>query len=140
MRREDALYQALLPSGSEHKLLMGLSRELGIWKAVANTVPRVRAINLTCGGCGWLHAVISIEKQREGDAKNGLMAAFAAHPSLMHAVVVDLDINIYDPVEVEWAIATRFQANEDLLVVQTLEAPHWTHLQTKNPGKPAKWA
>jgi UbiD family decarboxylase len=117
MRREDAFYQALLPSGSEHKLLMGLPREVKIWEAAANTVPRVRAVNLSYGGCGWLHAIVSIEKLKDGDAKNALMAVFGAHPSLKHAVVVDTDIDVHNPVEVEWAVATRFQASEDLIVM-----------------------
>jgi 2,5-furandicarboxylate decarboxylase 1 len=117
MRREDAVYQALLPSGSEHKLLMGLPREVKIWEAVANTVSKVKAVNLSFGGCGWLHAIVSIEKLKDGDAKNALMAVFGAHPSLKHAVVVDADIDVFNPVEVEWAIATRFQASEDLIVI-----------------------
>lgn len=118
MRRKDPIYQALLPSGSEHKLLMGLPREVKIWKAVANTVPKVKAVNLSYGGCGWLHAIVSIEKLKDGDPKNALMATFGAHPSLKHAVVVDADIDIYNLVEVEWAVATRFQAGEDLIVIR----------------------
>jgi len=117
MHRRDYLYQALLPSGNEHKLLMGLSREAAIWEAVSKVVPKVRAVNLSAGGGGWLHAIISIEKQTEGDAKNAILAAFAAHPSLKHVIVVDSDINVYDLEEVEWAIATRFQASEDLIII-----------------------
>jgi UbiD family decarboxylase len=66
---------------------------------------------------GWLHCVVSFEKFREGDPKNVLMAIFAAHPSLKHAVVVDSDIDPYDMQQVEWAIATRFKGDEDLLMV-----------------------
>ncbi len=117
MRRKNSIYQALLPSGSEHKLLMGLPREVKIWEAVANTVPKATAVNLSYGGCGWLHTIVSIEKQKDGDAKNALMATFGAHPSLKHAIVVDTDIDVHNPVEVEWAIATRFQASEDLIVI-----------------------
>jgi 2,5-furandicarboxylate decarboxylase 1 len=117
MHREDYLYQVLLPSGSEHKLLMGLPHETMIWESVANVVPIVKAVNLSEGGCGWLHAIISIEKQKDGDGKNALMAAFGAHPSLKHAIVVDTDIDVYNIDEVEWAIATRFQANEDLVII-----------------------
>ncbi len=117
MRREDCIYQALLPSGPEHKLLMGLPREAMIWESVLNVVPKVKAVNLTAGGCGWLHAVISIEKQTDGDAKNALLAAFGAHPSLKLAIVVDTDVNAYDLREVEWALATRFQAGEDLVLI-----------------------
>jgi len=117
MHRRDYIYQALLPSGMEHKILMGLPHETMIWEAVSKVVPVVKAVNLSNGGCGWLHATISIEKQVDGDAKNALAAAFSAHPSLKHAVVVDTDIDVFNPLEVEWAVATRFQAKEDLLII-----------------------
>lgn len=120
MHRENYIYHALLPAGPEHKLLMGLPREAAIYEAVSRVVPRVKAVNLTVGGCGWLHAVISIEKQAEGDSKNALLAAFASHPSLKHAIVVDSDIDVFNPEEVEWAIATRFQADEDLLIIHNV--------------------
>ncbi|MGC8895495.1 MAG: UbiD family decarboxylase [Candidatus Bathyarchaeia archaeon] len=120
MHRKDYVYQALLPSGAEHKLLMGLPHEVLIWEAISKVVPKVYAVNLSVGGSGWLHAIISIEKQLDGDGKNALLAAFAAHPSLKHAVVVDSDINVFDPYEVEWAIATRFQASEDLIIVNNV--------------------
>lgn len=117
MHRKDYIYQALLPSGAEHRLLMGLPHEVLIWEAVSKVVPKVYAVNLSQGGSGWLHAIISIEKQLDGDGKNALLAAFAAHPSLKHAVVVDSDINVFDADDVEWAIATRFQASEDLIII-----------------------
>ncbi|MFP3951473.1 MAG: UbiD family decarboxylase [Candidatus Bathyarchaeia archaeon] len=117
MHREDFIYQALLPSGSEHRLLMGMPREVRIWDYVGSVVPTVKGVNMTTGGMGWLHCVVSFEKFREGDPKNVLMAVFAAHPSLKHAVVVDGDIDPHDMEEVEWAIATRFKGDEDLLLV-----------------------
>jgi UbiD family decarboxylase len=120
MHREDYIYQALLPAGPEHMLLMGLPREAAIYEAVSKVVPSVRGVNLSIGGCRWLHAVISIDKQTDGDAKNALLAAFAAHPSLKHAVVVDSDIDVFNPDEVEWAIATRFQAEEDLIIIRNV--------------------
>jgi UbiD family decarboxylase len=118
MHRNDCVYHGLLPSGAEHRILMGLPHEVMIWEAVSKVLPKVYAVNLTKGGCGWLHAVISVEKQLDGDGKNALLAALAAHPSLKHAVVVDSDINVYDASDVEWAIATRFQADEDLLLIK----------------------
>jgi len=117
MHRRDHIYQALLPSGGEHKLLMGLPHETMIWEAVSKVVPKVKAVNLSSGGCGWLHAIISIDKLVDGDPKNALAAALSAHPSVKHAVVVDTDIDVYNSEMVEWAIATRFQASEDLLVI-----------------------
>ena len=120
MHRRDYMYEGLLPSGAEHRLLMGLPHEVLIWESVSKVVPRVHAVNLSAGGNGWFHAVIAVEKQLDGDAKNALLAAFAAHPSLKHAVVVDSDINAFDESEVEWAIATRFQAAEDLVLIENV--------------------
>jgi len=117
MHRKDYIYQALLPRGPEHRLLMGLPREAAIYESVSKAVPKVKAVNLSAGGCGWLHAVVSIEKQTEGDGKTALLAAFAAHPSLKHAIVVDSDVDVYNPVEVERALALRFQASEDLIII-----------------------
>jgi 2,5-furandicarboxylate decarboxylase 1 len=117
MHRKDYMYQALLPAGSEHMLLMGMPPEVRIWEYCMNIVPTVKGVNMTLGGNGWLHCVVSFDKVREGDPKNVLMAMFAAHPSLKHAVVVDGDIDPTNMQEVEWAIATRFKGDEDLLVV-----------------------
>ena len=120
MHRKDYVYEGLLPSGAEHRLLMGLPRETLIWESVSKVVPRVHAVNLSAGGNGWLHAVIAVETQLDGDGKNALLAAFAAHPSLKHAVVVDSDVNVFEASEVEWAIATRFQAGEDLILIENV--------------------
>lgn len=118
MRRRDCIYQALLPAGFEHRIFMGLFREAKIWKAVKEVVPTVKAVKLTDGGCGWLHAFISIKKQLEGDGKNAILAAFIGHPSLKHVIVVDEDINIENFDEVEWALATRFQGDRDMVIVK----------------------
>jgi 2,5-furandicarboxylate decarboxylase 1 len=120
MHRQDYVYHALLSSGSEHTILMGLPHEVLIWDAVSRVVPRVCGVHLSKGGSGWLHAIISIEKQVEGDGKNALVAAFAAHPSLKHAVVVDSDVDVFDASDVEWAVATRFQGGEDLIVIENV--------------------
>ncbi|ASJ10898.1 hypothetical protein A3L12_06085 [Thermococcus sp. P6] len=114
---DEPVFHALLPGGYEHYMLMGLPKEPQIYRSVKQVVPRVHGVRLTEGGAMWLHAIVSITKQHDGDGKNAILAAFAGHPSLKHVVVVDEDVNIYDDREVEWAIATRFQADRDLVVV-----------------------
>lgn len=115
--RHDSMYHAIMPAGFEHKLLQGLPQEPRIFNAVQNTVPTVKNVALTEGGCCWLHAAVSIQKQTQGDGKNVIMAALSAHPSLKHCVVVDEDIDIFDAEDVEYAIATRVKGDEDLLIV-----------------------
>ncbi|MCC7553097.1 MAG: UbiD family decarboxylase [Methanobacteriaceae archaeon] len=115
--KDGAYYHAILPAGFEHKLLQGLPQEPRIFKAVKNVVPTVSNVVLTEGGCCWLHAVISINKQTQGDGKNVLMSALSAHPSLKHAVVVDGDVDPFDPQDVEYAIATRVKGDDDVMIV-----------------------
>jgi UbiD family decarboxylase len=113
--RQDAIWHALLPGALEHKLLMGMPREPTIYKKV-NEVVRCLDVNVNPGGCSWLHAIVQIDKQHEDDGRRAIEAAFAGHRSCKHVYVVDRDINIYDPLEVEWAMATRFQGDRDLMI------------------------
>lgn len=114
--KPDFIYHGIVPAAAEHKMLMGAPYEPQIYQAAAN-VTSVRDVYLTPGGAGYFHAVVQIKKMTNGDGKNVIMAAFAAHTSLKHVVVVDEDINIYDPHDVEFAIATRVRADEDVMII-----------------------
>jgi len=114
--RRDAVYQALLPGKLEHRLLMGMPREPTIYAEV-NKVARCLNVHVTPGGASWLHAVVQIAKQAPNDGRQAIAAAFRGHGSLKHVWVVDADIDIFDPNAVEWAVATRFQADRGLVVL-----------------------
>jgi len=116
--RKGAIYRDILPGGREHRMLMSYPVEIKLNKAVRDVVPTTRRVILTDGGCNWLHAVIQMQKKFEGEPKNAIVAAFAAHPSLKMATVVDEDIDPTDPISVEYAVATRFQASRGLVIVQ----------------------
>lgn len=118
--RDNPIYHALLPSGGEHRMLMGMPREPGIYTSVKKVARASRAC-LTDGGCNWLHGVVSIKKTSEEDGKKAIDAAFEGHPSMKHVVIVDSDINIYSPLEVEFAIATRFQADRDAVIIKSVK-------------------
>src|SRR5690606_28136553 len=111
--RRNPIYHALLPGGLEHKLLMGMPKEPTIFAEV-NKVARCTGAVMTPGGASWLHAIVQIDKQAEDDGPRAIEAAFRGHGSLKHVCVVDTDVDIYDPAQVEWAVATRFQADRDL--------------------------
>lgn len=116
LHRKDPIYHGILPAGPEHLLMMGVPYEPKIYRAVSE-VTTVKNVVLTEGGCCYLHAVVQIEKQTEGDGKNAIMAAFASHTSLKHVVVVDEDIDIFDPKDVEFAIATRVKGDMDVMII-----------------------
>lgn len=114
--RKNPIYQTILAGRNEHKFLMGMPKEPTIYKEVGK-VCQVKDVYITPGGCSWLHAVIQIKKQNPDDGRKAIEAAFKGHGSLKHCVVVDEDINIYDPNDVEWAIATRFQADKNAVIL-----------------------
>lgn len=115
--RRDPIFHALLPGGLEHKTLMGMPKEPTIFAEV-NEVVDCTGVAITPGGASWLHAVVQINKQGPEDGRKAIAAAFRGHGSLKHVWIVDTDVDIYDPVEVEWALATRFQADRDLVVME----------------------
>lgn len=113
--RPDTYFHALLPGGLEHKMLMGMPREPTIYNEVAK-VCDVKDVYITPGGCSWLHGAVSIRKKNADDGKKAIEAAFKGHKSMKHVFVVDDDIDIHDPNQIEWAMATRFQGDRDMAV------------------------
>jgi len=113
--RRDPIWLGLLPGGLEHKLLMGLPREPTIFREV-NQVVRCLDVNISPGGSSWLHAIIQIDKQSDEDGQKAIQAAFNGHRSCKHVFVVDSDIDIYNPLAVEWAMATRFQGDRAMVI------------------------
>jgi 2,5-furandicarboxylate decarboxylase 1 len=114
--REKPIYQTILAGRNEHKFLMGMPKEPTIFNEV-NKVCECKDVYITPGGCSWLHAVVQIKKRNPDDGIKAIHAAFEGHKSLKHCVIVDDDINIYDSNEVEWAIATRFQADKNTVIL-----------------------
>ncbi|MFW9957468.1 MAG: UbiD family decarboxylase [Candidatus Odinarchaeota archaeon] len=114
--RKTAIWQALLPGRSEHKILMGMPREPTVFRKVKDRGIDVLDVHITPGGASWLHVAVKIRKKNEDDGLQTLEAAFSGHKSAKHIWVYDDDIDIYSDEEREWAMATRFQADVDLLI------------------------
>jgi 2,5-furandicarboxylate decarboxylase 1 len=118
MRRDAIYYNLHMPW--ENTWLAAPTRYTAIRTALKTANINVKDINVTLGGCAFWHAVISIKKA-PGDAKNALLAALSVM-DLKHVVVVDDDIDINDPVDVEWAIATRVQGDKDIVIIPNARA------------------
>ncbi len=115
--KDDFIYYSITPGGMEHRILMGVPYEPVIYRFVSN-VCKVKNVATTPGSRNYFHAIVQIEKKTEGDAKNAILAALSANPSLKGVIVVDDDIDIFSYEDVDYAIATRFQADRDLLIVK----------------------
>lgn len=115
--RESPIFHMIVGGGLEHLLLGAIPREATILASLRRSFPGVEDVHLSLGGVGRYHLYVKLRKSQEGEAKNVLLGAFAAHYDIKHAVVVDTDVDIHDPQEVEWAVSTRFQADRDLVVI-----------------------
>jgi len=89
--------------------------EAAAWRVLREASVKATAINVTPGGCCHWHIIASIRKV-PGDGKNAI-AALLSIADIKHVVVTDEDIDVFDPVEVEWAIATRVQADRDVVIL-----------------------
>ena len=114
--RPNYIWHALLPGGFEHKILMGMPREPTVFNEVKKAGVDVIDVSVNPGGSSWFHVIVKINKKKEEDGKTTIDAAMKGHTSGKHFFVVDNDIDIYNPLEVEWAMATRFQADKNLYI------------------------
>ena len=137
--RSRPIYHALLPGRAEHRLLMGMPREPTMFAEV-NRVCDCHNVFITPGGNSWLHAVIQIDKTGPDDGLKAIEAAFKGHTSLKHVVIVDTDVDLFDVTAVEWALATRFQASRDLVVMPDQPSSSLDPSATHVPGQKARTA
>jgi 2,5-furandicarboxylate decarboxylase 1 len=115
--REDAIFHTIVGGGLEHLLLGAIPREASLLAHLQRSFPGVRDVHLPRGGACRYHLHVQLKKRNEGEAKNVILGAFAGHYDVKQVVVVDEDVNIHDPAEVEWAVATRCQPDRDLVIV-----------------------
>ena len=115
--RRDPIYHTIVPAEMEHLLLGSIPREATLLAHLQRSFPNVLDVHLAIGGVGRYHLYIKIRKTHEGQPKNVICAAFGAHYDLKQVIVVDDDVEEHDSLQVEWAVATRFQADRDLVVI-----------------------
>jgi UbiD family decarboxylase len=114
--RRHATYHALLPGGNEHRLLMGGPRTPTIYQALRKAGIDVRNVFLTEGGSGWLDAVVSIRKRADSDPATAIHAAIAGHRSLKKITIVDDDVDVTNPTDVNYAVTMYWEAGKELVL------------------------
>ena len=115
--RKSPVYHTIVPAEMEHLLLGAIPREATLLAHLQRSFPGVQDVHLSIGGVARYHLFVKLDKRREGEAKNVILCAFGAHYDIKQVTVVDTDVDVHDPQQVEWAVATRFQADRDLVVV-----------------------
>ena len=119
-RRKRPVFHTVL-SGKEVWNAVGFTAEAAIFAAVHAKIPEVTAVHLPHGGCGFYAAVVQVRHPRPGIAREVIRETFRAFRSLQRVVVVDADVDLFDAVDVDWAITTRFDADAGLVVLPNEE-------------------
>jgi 2,5-furandicarboxylate decarboxylase 1 len=119
--RRNPIFHTIVGGGLEHLLLGAIPREATLLAHLQRSFPHVIDVHLARGGVCRYHLYVQMKKRSEGEAKNVILGALGGHYDIKQVVVVDEDVDIHNPTEVEWAVATRFQADRDLIVVSNAQ-------------------
>jgi UbiD family decarboxylase len=123
--RRDALFQTASISGrqlayTDTSQLGALRSEVIIWNALQTAVREPRAIFCTPSSGGNYNVRIQMKQRVPGEAQNAIAAAFGCLANVKNVFVVDPDIDITSDEQMDWALATRFQADRDLTVQKNM--------------------
>ena len=118
--RNNPIFHDVLSGYSEHRLLMGMPIESKLNGELKKAFPQTQQVSMTIGGCNWLHVVVQIKKKNESDPKKIIKKTFDFHRSLKQVTIVDEDIDPNSAESVEYAMATRFQADKDLIILKNV--------------------
>ena len=121
-RRRDALFQTSTIGGcslgrTDTALLNALRTEVMIWRALETAVREPLAVYATASSGGMFNVRVALRQRVPGEARNAIAACFGALANVKNVFVVDPDIDIFSDEQMDWALATRFQPDRDLVVV-----------------------
>lgn len=105
--RANPIFQTMNGGGYEHVSVGNMiTREPLLERFARHISRRVTAVHLPPYAAGFT-AIIALEKPEPGEARNVALAAMAGHVNFKTVIVVDSDVDIFDPADVMWALATR---------------------------------
>ena len=126
-RRRDALFQTMTISGptmgyTDSSPLIALRTEAMVWRALEGAVREPVAVYATGASGGMMNVRIAIQQRVPGEARNAIAAAFASLANVKNVFVVDPDIDIFSDQQLDWALATRFRPDQDIIVAPGMRA------------------
>jgi 4-hydroxy-3-polyprenylbenzoate decarboxylase len=151
-QRRDAMLQVIQPGYyPEHVWIGGEAIAASLAHRLSAEFPEVSQVAITAGGAGRLHAVVAVEKNSNEKARQVMQAVWKAVRLVKLVTVVDDDIDPWNPVRVEWALATRMRAERDLVVLEPSPTSRSDPIEqdgkvarlgidaTRKPGDRADW-
>src|SRR5579875_646287 len=119
--RRDAVFQTASIGGyrndrTDTALLNAIRTEATVWGALQTAVREPLNVYATPSSGGMFNVRVSLRQRVPGEARNAILASFACLANIKNVFVVDPDIDIFSDSQMDWALATRFQADRDLIV------------------------
>jgi len=123
--RKGGIYQNTLTgmAMTENHFMMRPAATALAWREASRITPEIKAINVTAGGTCRHHIVVSLKKRHAAEARNVGLTLLACGLGAKYVVVVDHDIDVFDPLQVEWAMNIRMQADRDVVIIPNLYSP-----------------
>lgn len=119
--RKNAIMQSVIGPSEEHVSMAGIPTEASILQLVNRAIPgKVTNVYNPPAGGGKLMTIMQIHKENEADEgiqRQAALLAFSAFKELKTVILVDEDVDIFDMNDVIWTMNTRFQADQDLMVL-----------------------
>ncbi|HXG52585.1 MAG TPA: UbiD family decarboxylase [candidate division Zixibacteria bacterium] len=122
--RKNPIYQSIHSAHFEHNIIGAAPRLGSLFRRVQEAVPSLTGVNMPISGAARAHCYISLKKRAEGEPKQAALAAFVTDPNIKHVIVVDDDIDVFNETQVLWALAMRFQADRDLVIIPNIIGSH----------------
>jgi UbiD family decarboxylase len=121
-RRSDALFQTATIGGramsrTDTAVLGAIRTEVMLWKALEIAVREPVAVYATASSGGNFNVRVALRQRVPGEARNAIAACMSALVNVKNVFVVDPDIDVTSDEQIDWAMATRFQPDRDLIVV-----------------------
>lgn len=126
-RRRDALFQSVTIGGrligrTDTAQLGAAKTEAAIWTALLQAIREPVAVCCTGSSGGMYNVRVSLKQRYPGEARNAISAVFSSTADVKHVIVVDEDVDVFSDEQVDWALATRFQADRDLVIASGFRA------------------
>lgn len=125
--RRQPVFQTATISGrtmahTDTSQLCALRTEATVWRALEVAVREVKAVYANPATGGMFNVRVAMQQRVPGEARNAIAAVFSCLANVKHVFVVDPDIDIFSDEQVEWALATRFQADTGLVLQDRMRA------------------
>jgi 2,5-furandicarboxylate decarboxylase 1 len=126
-RRRDALFQTVTIGGralasTDTALLNAARAETAIWNILEQAIREPKAVYCTGASGGLANVRVAMRQRNPGEARNAIAAVLASVADIKHVFVFDDDIDIFSDDDIDWALATRFQADRDLVIGEGFRA------------------